>query len=515
MKVLTAAQMREIDARAIESGIPGIILMENAAHRVVEFVATRFAPANLQRIVILCGAGNNGGDGLAIARQLYSRFSPRSLEVVLACAPDELRGDAQHNLRMLRACGMDVSQQITPYMRHATLLIDALLGTGIRGAARGRTLELIEEINNGFPYAKVVAVDVPSGMASDAADNEGPFARTDATVTFTVPKICHALPPNCDRLGELLVAPIGISPSPYQGDANLFLSLVEPSWFSALFTPRWKGAHKGDFGHVLVVAGSVGKTGAASMAGLAALRAGAGLVTVASASSAIAGISMHSPELMTEALRETETGAVSSRAYPALEALSDRKSILAVGPGMGTHPDTITFLQTLFERLPVATVMDADAITALAGAYARPGGPRILTPHPGEMARFCNCTVTEVQSDRAGIARTVAVDRELTIVLKGQRTLIAFPDGRVWINPTGSPAMATAGSGDILTGMIAGMMSQFPSEADYAIAAAVWLHGRAGEIGAAALGDKALIATDLLHYLPEAMRELTNLHHEL
>ncbi|MCC6369256.1 MAG: NAD(P)H-hydrate dehydratase [Bryobacterales bacterium] len=511
MKILTAKQMRDVDQLTIHSGIPGIILMENAAHRVAEYMGAKFSPLSSHRIVVLCGKGNNGGDGMAIARQLHTRFSPRSLHVALAAPPQDLLGDAAENLRMLYACGLGVHEEITPEMRDATLIVDALLGTGIRGPASGHVLDWIEAINHAFPYARVVAVDVPSGMASDEPDNEGVCARADATVTFTAPKICHVLPPNCDRVGELTIAPIGSPASLYAEDPVLFLSLVEPSWFSRLFAPRTRGAHKGDFGHVLVVAGSVGKTGAAAMTGIAALRSGAGLVTVASAHDAIAGIAVHSPELMTSPLPQTDAGAIASSAYPILDALTARKSILAVGPGMGTHTDTVTFVQTLFEQCPTPAVVDADGINALAGPYVHPGGPRVLTPHPGEMARLCACSVPDVQQRRVDAARAVALDREVTIVLKGQRTIIAFPDGRVWINPTGTPAMATGGTGDILTGLIAGLMAQFPEDADYAIAAAVWLHGRAGELGAAELGEKSLIATDLLRFLPGAMHELSNL----
>jgi NAD(P)H-hydrate epimerase len=511
MKVLTAKQMRDVDQLTINSGIPGIILMENAAHRVVEYIAAKFSPLSSHRIVVLCGKGNNGGDGMAIARQLHTRFSPRSLHVALAAPPQNLVGDAAENLRMLHACGLGVHEEITPEMRDATLIVDALLGTGIQGPASGHVLDWIEAINHAFPYAKVVAVDVPSGMASDEADNEGVCARADATVTFTAPKICHVLPPNCDRVGDLTIAPIGSPASLYAEDPVLFLSLVEPSWFAKLFAPRSRGAHKGDFGHVLVVAGSVGKTGAAAMTGMAALRSGAGLVTVASAHDAIASIAAFSPELMTSPLPQTDSGSIATSAYPTFDTLTARKSILAVGPGMGTDVDTVTFVQTLFEQCRTPAVVDADGINALAGPYVHPGGPRVLTPHPGEMARLCACSVMDVQHRRVDAARTVALDREVTVVLKGQRTIIAFPDGRVWINPTGTPAMATGGTGDILTGLIAGLMAQFPEDADYAIAAAVWLHGRAGELGASELGEKSLIATDLLRFLPGAMRELSNL----
>jgi NAD(P)H-hydrate epimerase len=510
MKVLTAAEMREIDRLTIEAGIPGIVLMENAAHRVMEFLEREYAPLAAHRIVVLCGKGNNGGDGLAIARQLYTRIQPRSLDVVLAAEPAELRGDAAANLHMLEACGCPYTHELAPHMQHATLVIDAVLGTGVRGAAQGWPLEMIRAINDGFPNAQVVAVDLPSGMNSDAGDNEGPCARAHATVTFTAPKRCHVLAPNCDRIGRLAIGAIGTPPAMLDDFASLWLSLVEPRWFAPLFAHRPRGGHKGDFGHVLVVAGSVGKTGAAAMAGISALRAGAGLVTVATAAPALNSVAAPYPELMTEPLAQTETGGIGSRALAQLETLAANKSLLAIGPGIGGHPETVALVKSLYERSPLPMVMDADALNAIPGPFIHPGGPRILTPHPGEMARLAAIPTAQVQAGRIENARSHATNRGVTVVLKGQRTLVAFPDGRVWINPTGTPAMATGGSGDILTGLIAGLMAQFPAEADYAIGAAVWLHGRAGELGAAKHGEKFLIATDLLELLPEAMRELAD-----
>lgn len=512
MKVLTAAEMREIDRLTIEAGIPSLLLMENAAHRVVEFLEQEYAPLNAHRIVVICGKGNNGGDGMAVARQIATKWRPKSLDVVFSAEPAEMLGDTSINLKALEPCNCSLGWEITPEMnQQATLVIDAILGTGIRGAAEGRPLHLIEAMNEGFPNAKVVAVDLPSGMMSDMGDNEGPCARADATVTFTAPKLCQVLAPNCDRVGKLVVAPIGTPEAMLRNEPKLWLSLTEREWFEPLFRPRSPGAHKGDFGHVMVVAGSVGKTGAAAMAGIAALRSGAGLVTVASAASAVPLIAAARMELMTEALAQTEYGAIAARAYAQVEALSQRKSIVALGPGIGTQPETVSFVKTMYDRMPLPLILDADALNAIPGPFIRPGGPRILTPHPGEMARLCSCTTEQVQADRISIARNYAVHRGVTVVLKGQRTVMAFPDGRVWVNPTGTPAMATAGTGDILTGLIAGMMGQFPNDADFAIAAAVWLHGRAGELGASKLGEKSLIASDLLTFLPEAIGELTNL----
>jgi NAD(P)H-hydrate epimerase len=508
MKVLTAAQMREVDRRTMEFGIPGLILMENAGHRVVEFLQETFAPLANHRIVILCGKGNNGGDGFVVGRQIHTRFRPRSLDVVLASEPEELRGDAAENFRMLRVCGCPVAMEIMPRMREATIVVDALLGTGLKGAAAGRMLELIREINTGFPHATIVALDLPSGLDSDRGTVPGEAVKARHTITFTAPKAAQVLPPACDYVGELRVCPIGSPPELYENDTSIFLSLVEPPLFQDLLGPRASGAHKGDFGHVLVIGGSRGKTGAAAMAGLAALRAGAGLVTVASAESAVPVIASHAPELMTEPLPETETGAISLRAfdYERLAGLVRGKEVVALGPGLGTHPETVAVVQRLVEEVEVPLVIDADGLNALAGVEFG-GRGLVLTPHPGEMARLTGSSPAEVQNDRVGAARAFAMSRKATLVLKGQRTLLAFADGDVWINPTGTPAMATGGSGDILTGLIAGLLAQFPSCPNAAVAAAVFLHGRCGELGAAALGEKALIATDMLEFLPEAMDE--------
>ncbi len=498
MRVLTAAEMRDVDRRTIEMGIPGIVLMENAGHRVVEFLERRFEPLPAQRILVMCGKGNNGGDGMVIARQLFSRIRPRCLCVVLLANPDELKGDAAANYRMLEVAGCPVKREIPPDSRSATLVIDALLGTGITGPATGIMLEGIREINGGFPLAKVVAVDIPSGMPTDSGNPMGEFARADATVTFTAPKPAQVLPPNCDHIGELVVSAIG---SPEHLYEQIQLSVVEPAMFRELLAPRPPSGHKGTFGHVLVVGGSPGKTGAPSMSGMAALRAGAGLVTVASAAAAIPQISGHAPELMTAALDETT-----------LEALAEEKTALAMGPGLGRTSATEDLVQRAL-KLEMPLVIDADALSSeIRGATGR---VRVLTPHPGEMSRLTGKPTAEIQHDRVGAARAFAQERQVTLVLKGQRTVIAFPDGRAWINPTGTPALGTGGTGDILTGLIAGLLAQFPHQPDQAVAAAVYLGGLAGEIGARALGEKCLTATDILKYLPQAMEECAAVPHGL
>jgi NAD(P)H-hydrate epimerase len=516
VKVLTAAQMREVDRRTAELGIPNIILMENAGQRVVEFLERQYAPLANQRIVVVCGKGNNGGDGLVVARQLFSRVKAHWLRVVLGGDPDQMRGDALLNYRMLAAVGCPVYFEITPEMRTATLVVDAILGTGVEGVAKGKPAELIAGINEQFSLADVVAVDVPSGAVSDSGELTGELVvRAKHTVTFTAPKPCLVLSPACQMAGRVHVAAIGTPPDIYDGDPSILLSVSEPGDFSSLFQPRVSDSNKGLYGHVLVIAGGRGKTGAAAMAGIAALRAGAGLSTVASAASAISAISSCAPEIMTEPLAETDAGSIAMRAPddPALAAITEKKTVIAIGPGMGQHPETVQFIRRFVQESKTPMVVDADALNALAGQRARFEGPRIFTPHPGEMSRLTGKSIAEIQADRIGHARAFATERGVYLVLKGNRSLIASPDGRVWINPTGSPSMATGGTGDVLTGMIAGLVAQFPKQLEGALLSAVYLHGRAGELGAAAIGEKSFMATDLFEFLPEAMREIADLSH--
>ena len=493
MKILTAAEMRAVDARSIEAGIPGIVLMENAACRVVEFLAERFSPLEEQGIAVVCGKGNNGGDGMAIARQLHVRFPKAALHVELFCEPAELSGDAAANYEMLLAA--EAFRHPGEGAAEPTLVIDALLGTGITGPATGRALAGIHRVNElGDRGATIIAVDIPSGLPSDSGEPTGEFAYADYTVTFTAPKPCHVSPPNCDHVGELIVAQIG-SPASFYADCKL--ELLEPAMFRELLAPRPPDGHKGTFGHALIVAGAIGKTGAAAMSGIAALRAGAGLVTVVSAAGALGQISSHAPELMTESIDK-------------LTEAAHGKTVVAMGPGMGRTPETEARVASMLREFAGPMVIDADALT---GDIQGGGRVRVLTPHPGEMARISGKSPGEIARDRAGAARAFASEHGVTLVLKGQRTVIAFPDGRAWINPTGTPAMGTGGTGDVLTGMIAGFLAQFPALPDKAVAAAVYLHGLAGQLGAQALGEKCLMATDLFDYLPDAMEECAPVSH--
>lgn len=493
MKVLTAEQMRAIDRRTIGFGVPELVLMENAGCRVTEFLAVRFAPLARHRIVVVCGKGNNGGDGLVIARQLAMVHHPATIDVVLPWGEAELSPCAAVNFRLLTEHGIQVHGSVEPRLRAATLVIDAVLGTGLKGEASGLALEMIREINQGFPGATVVAVDIPSGLGG------GEHTRPVATVTFTAPKLDQVMPPACDAVGELIVAAIGTPPKWIEDDETFPVHFVERSMFARLFEDRDRGAHKGGFGHVLIVGGAAGKGGAAAMAGYASLRAGAGLVTVACDERERPAVTALAPELMTQPL---SSGL----------GLPIRQDIVAIGPGLGETKESVELAQRMFAEAALPMVVDADGLNALAGTeFGAPDAMRVLTPHPGEMARLVGSTVNQIQQDRAGAALALAARSRCIVVLKGQRTLIAMPDGRLYINPTGTPAMATAGSGDILTGLIAGLLAQHPAQVERALMAAVWLHGRAGELAARQLTEQCVTATDLLRHLPEAIRETRDL----
>jgi ADP-dependent NAD(P)H-hydrate dehydratase / NAD(P)H-hydrate epimerase len=444
--VLTSEQMREADRRTVASGTPGEVLMERAGTRVVEVLESEFPPLESQRVVIFCGKGNNGGDGLVVARLLEGRVA--ALQVVRVEEPPAVT--IQYD---------------------ATIAVDALLGTGFRGAVQNPYAEAIRSINEDFPNAKIVAVDIPSALQ----------VRADITVTFAAPKVELVIGPGTENVGKLIVADIGIP----QEFLQSHLHLSEAHDFAALFKPRKRDSNKGMYGHVLLIGGAPGKSGAAAMAGLAALRAGAGLVTVACADS-----SKLAPELMTETLEHFSL---------------EKKTVLAVGPGLGPAKE---LLENLMKEAKMPMIIDADGLNSIAGTDFRGRGVEtILTPHPGEMARLVGGKFT----DRLATARAFAHDRNVCLVLKGQGTLIALPDGHVWVNPTGSPSMAKGGTGDVLTGMVSGLVAQaaaqHPSDIPTAVRAAVWLHGRAGELGAEEWTDRCLLATELLNYLPRAIRE--------
>ncbi len=520
MKILTAAQMQRIDRLTTERyGVPSLTLMENAGRGVVEFFESRFAPLARHGIVILCGRGNNGGDGMVVARVLRERGC--TSRVMLFAEPDALKGDARINWERLAASGApeviaDAAawKRALPEIQESTLVIDALFGTGLSKPVEGFFVEVVRDINHSFPHAKVVAVDLPSGISADSGDLIGDCVRADASVTFTAPKIAHVFPPACDRMGEWVVKPIGTPSEALASDPELLLNLTTREDLGWLAAPRARDAHKGGFGHVLILAGSVAKTGAAAMAAKAALRAGAGLVTIATAKSALPIIASLGMEFMTEPLPETDSGSVSLRAfdYGRFDQLVEGKDVLAVGPGLGTHPETIELVRAVTKKYQLPMVLDADGLNAFAGqmdSFLASERVRVLTPHPGEMARLTGQTIQEIQQNRLAAAREFTRRHGATLVLKGYRTLIAARGGQVWVNPTGNPGMASGGTGDVLTGLIAGLLAQHAARPPAEVAAAaVYLHGLAGDLAAKEVGETSLIAGDLLEAIPRAFRSL-------
>jgi len=409
---------------------------------------------------------------------------------------------------MIVKSGSDLKNNKMRPVFDTDLLVDAILGTGFHPPVSGLYGEAIARTN--ASSAPVVAVDIPSGADADVmGEQTGAVARADAIVTFTAPRPAHVF-------GTLTKGPIQISPIGSPEDAivsALQLNVITPHDIVSLLGPRPPASNKGNFGHVLVIGGSLGKAGAAAMAGMSALRVGAGLSTVATPKSVLSTVACFHPEVMTEPLEETEAGTISLRALNdgRLDALVEHKTVLAVGPGISRNQETAELVRTLVSRYKVPMVVDADGLNAFEGHAEKlsgQGSALVITPHPGEMARLIGLTVAAVQRDRLNVARTFARDHKLIVVLKGHRTLVAHPDGTVWVNTTGNPGMATGGTGDILTGMVAGMMAQHPIKIMESVIAAVYVHGLAGDIAREVMGEQSLVATDLVKTLPQAFRRV-------
>jgi NAD(P)H-hydrate epimerase len=523
MKILTAQQMREIDRLTAErAGIPYPTLMETAGARVAEALIKYYGPVEGKSVAVFCGKGNNGGDGAVAARLLWMRGM--HIAIYLFGNLAETKGEARANLEMLqRLDARIIFEEVTTEAEAERVpdfvpdfMIDALLGTGLTRPAEGTYAKAIECINRLreiiSPSTPVIAVDIPSGLSSDLAHPIGPYVRANLTVSFTAPKIGNILPPACSANGRLIIAPIG-TPDHWIQEAGSRLQIVPEAqimtWLGA--SRRAPDTHKGSVGDVLLIAGSRGKTGAAALAAEAVLRAGAGLATVATARSAQSLlITQARPEVMTEALDETESGAISHEAAERALKLSERRTVMAIGPGLSsTDESTRRFVRQIVMQRTVPIVIDADGLNALAPWAENVCGsddlPLIITPHPGEMARLVGKKNAEVIADRVGIAREFATSHQVITVLKGSRTLIAAPDGEVYVNPTGNAGMATAGSGDVLTGMIAGLLAQRPQTPLEAVIAAVYLHGLAGDMAASKLGQRSLIASSITDHIAEAI----------
>ncbi|MGC8666510.1 MAG: NAD(P)H-hydrate dehydratase [Chthonomonadales bacterium] len=505
MEVVTSSIMQELDRRAIhEIGVPGAVLMENAGRAVFEVLRNRWGPLRGRSVAVFCGTGNNGGDGFVTAR--YLRLARANVHVYLAGEADRIRGDAAIHFALLRALGVSLASELPS----AEIVVDALLGTGARGAPRGIVAAAIEHINQTAKH--VVAIDVPSGVDADTGAVPGAAVRAEVTVTFGYPKLGLLLAPGTWRAGVLEVRDIGLdwsvlNPStPYRW--------IDRELAGAPFAKREPDAHKGMFGHVLIVGGSAGMGGAPTLAARAALACGAGLVTVAAPESAQRLIAPRVDEVITRPLPERE-GCLCEESLPAILEAAEGADAVCVGPGGTRAPGAQALFRRLLEEVQTPMVADADALNALAedpASLAGRRGPLILTPHPGECSRLLGVRTADVQADRLGAVSEAAKRFGAVVALKGARTLVA--DGAlrrelvpVAINTTGNPGMATGGSGDVLTGMIGTLLAR-GVDAFRAACAGVYVHGLAGDLAAASIGEHSMTAGDIIRFIPVAINQL-------
>jgi hydroxyethylthiazole kinase-like uncharacterized protein yjeF len=514
MRAVTAEEMAEMDRTAIEVlGIPGVVLMENAGRGATEVMWRYFPGLEGKKVAVLAGGGNNGGDGFVIARHLWQKRV--AVKVYLLKKRESYEGDAKVNLEIIEKIGIQVEEHsdnkslagLKRRLTQADLLVDAILGTGLNASVRGLYREIIDLVNE--LERPVLAVDLPSGLSATSGVPLGVCIQASVTATLGLPKVGQLVTPGCSYVGHLEVVDIGLPRSVTEASEPPRLWL-EASDLAPLLRPRSLVSHKGSFGHVLVVGGSVGKTGAAAMAGLGAARTGAGLVTLAVPTSLHGLMEVKLTEVMTEPLAETADQTVATVALPRLHALLKGKQALALGPGLSVDAETAKVVQDLVENCPCPIVLDADGINALVDrldVLKRARAPLILTPHPGEMGRLVKCSAEEVQNKRLSLVQSFSEQYGVTLVLKGARTLVGGHGGRLAINSTGNPGLASGGTGDVLTGLIAGFLAQGLSPFDSACTG-VYCHGKAADRLARRWGDRGMLATDLLPEIPVILKSL-------
>ena len=508
--VLNAAEMAKIDRTAIDkTQIPGVVLMENAGRGGVEEIDFFLEDVTGKQIVIFCGKGNNGGDGYVIARHLYNRGA--DVAVFLAGKKEAITGDALINLIILENMGIEVTEissleEISPF-HHIDLVVDALLGTGVTGAVTGFFGELINYMNSlGAPIA---SVDLPSGMETDTGAVHGACVHADLTVTMAHLKTGLLFSPARDYAGEISIVDISV-PLEVSEALHGKKYLVEEQDILIRMPHRKLDAHKTSCGRVVIFAGSMGMTGAATLASLASLQVGAGLTKLGIPASLNPILEQKLTEVMTVPLAETDSQSISIKAKDQVAELLEWADVLAVGPGLSTHPETIEFVKWLLKTVNKPMVLDADGLNALANfpdLIKDYPGDLVITPHPGELSRLINMPVADIQSDRLNVIRKFAQEWGKVIILKGGPTVTATPDGHLFINSTGNPGMATGGSGDVLTGIIAGLLAQKLNAVDAAIVG-VYLHGLAGDLAAEELSEMGMIAGDIQLFLPTAIKHL-------
>ena len=507
MKVVSGDQIRSIENRVFSKyGLSSQLLME-VAGRQVAVIARRLLEQNPGPVVVVCGKGNNGGDGFVAARWL--RHWGFDASAVVWASLDDFTGEAAAALHAARMAGVPLLMpaQASEALRGAALIIDAILGVGVVGSARGLAAEAIKLINS--IDRPVLSIDIPSGVATDTGRAEGPAIEAEYTVTLGLPKLGLFQFPGADLAGKVIVADIGLSAGAVEAE-NITVELTSPTVVRPWLPQYSRNAHKGTRGRVLIAAASRGMTGAAALAGEAALRAGAGLVTVAAPASSQPVVAGIRAEIMTLAFPESQDGGFAAAAAEPFLAKSAKADAIAVGPGLGVDPETQTFVRRVVAGATAPLVLDADAIKAFSG---QPGliseapVPAVLTPHPGEMAHLLGLSVEAVQSDRFAAVRAAAQATKAVVLLKGAYTLIADPDGMIYINPTGNRALGTGGSGDVLTGIIAGLLAQGMGALEAAVTGA-FMHGLAGDRLAERNGCDGILAGDLARELPLVQHDL-------
>jgi len=512
--VATALEMQNIDKRARdEFGIPTLLLMENAALGITRIVEDKLGSVKEKKITVISGKGNNGGDGLAAARLLYNRGA--RVCIYLLSEPDAIAGDAATNLNIALKMGIELHstgnydlRTMKSVINHSHVIIDAILGTGLSSPIKGEYSEIIEMINHS--QRPVIAVDIPTGINSDTGEVMGIAVKAADTITFAIPKRGHLLYPGSDYTGKLYIVDISIPNAAIEKE-SVYVHLLTEEDMTCLIPLRQKDSHKGSFGHVLVIAGSIGKGGAAVMTSISCLRAGAGLVTLATPQSVQPIVAEKLTEIMTSPLPETYDKTISLSAMDEIMNLIRDKDVIAIGPGLTVHKDTAAVVRKVLKEVDVPVVIDADGINALIDhldILKERRAATVLTPHPGEMGRLIGKSTADVQKDRIGTARDFAMSHNVFLVLKGANTLVAEPSGKVYISPTGNPGMATAGTGDALTGILAGLTAQM-NDISAGVKLSVYLHGLAGDIAAKEVGMISMIAGDLIDRIPAAIRHLS------
>jgi len=508
--VVTAEQMRAIDRWAIEEmGIPGIVLMENAGSAIVKRLLEILPDLPTKKIIIFCGKGNNGGDGFVMARHLFKLGA--NVTVLLAGVLTDLKGDALTNALSVKNLEIPTKELNTENinkfdhpLRHSDIIVDALFGTGLSKPAAGFMESVISKINQ---YEKfTVSVDINSGIDADSGRLIGPHVFSDLTFALASMKNSHLIHPAAGAMKKVELLDIGI---PDHKEQDIQVHLLEENDIKSFFPSRRKDTHKGSYGHVLVLAGSTGKAGAAGLTALAALRSGCGLCTLALPETCQKAFELHPMEVMTVPLPETKSGALSLKAKDSILKLLEGKSAVAMGPGLTTDSETIRLIGEILPFIQCPLILDADAINALENHmnWLNALNSVVLTPHPKEMSRLTGLSTQEVQENRISVTTEFAQKHSLILLLKGAPSLIGTPDGNVFINPTGNPGMATGGSGDVLTGIIAGLAAQNISIKNASIAGA-YIHGYSGDLFSKSETQTSLIAGDLLRSLPDALKRV-------